>query len=178
MPPSIHPAAQQHLPSFITAPGEIDVLMVAMGIFSVIAFLMFGVLLLRLHALPDQMAHKKIQYEIVCVLGLVSLFTHMQIFWVAGLLLALIDLPDFSYLKRIVTSVEKMAGVSNEVQQTNEVAERSPEAWEATMNAANLPVLGEKQSPKEREGTRAAHEEDSQRHSGQNKFSLNRYGSR
>ena len=43
------------------------------------------------------MAHKsqKLQFEIVAVLGLISLFTHMHIFWIAGLLLALIDLPDF-----------------------------------------------------------------------------------
>ena len=43
------------------------------------------------------MAHKhhKLQFEIVAVLGLLALFTHMHVFWVAGLLLALIDIPDF-----------------------------------------------------------------------------------
>jgi len=35
---SIHPVASHHLPSFITAPGEIDVLMVVMGII----LLLFG----------------------------------------------------------------------------------------------------------------------------------------
>jgi hypothetical protein len=30
------------------------------------------------------------------VLGLLALFTHIHLFWVAGLLLALIDIPDFS----------------------------------------------------------------------------------
>ena len=50
------------------------------------------------------------QFEIVAVLGLISLFTHMHIFWIAGLLLALIELPDFSgLLSRIAGSVEKMA---------------------------------------------------------------------
>ena len=58
------------------------------------------------------MAHKsqKLQFEIVAVLGLISLFTHMHIFWVAGLLLALIDLPDFGTpLRSIAGSVEKIA---------------------------------------------------------------------
>ena len=59
------------------------------------------------------MAHKshKLQFEIVAVLGLLALFTHMHIFWVAGLLLALIDIPDFGKpLRRIAGSVEKIAG--------------------------------------------------------------------
>lgn len=55
-----------------------------------------GLLFLRLHTLPERMAHKsqKLQFEIVAVLGLLALFTHQHIFWVAGLLLAVIDLPD------------------------------------------------------------------------------------
>jgi hypothetical protein len=36
----------------------------------------------------------------------------MHIFWVAALLLALIDIPDFSALGRIAGSVEKMAGTA------------------------------------------------------------------
>jgi hypothetical protein len=36
----------------------------------------------------------------------------MHIFWIAGLLLALIDLPDFGTpLSRIATSAEKIAGI-------------------------------------------------------------------
>ena len=92
-----HPAASHHLPSFITAPGETDVLMVVMGLFLALVVVMFGVLFLRLHSLPDQIAHKsdKLQSEIVCVLCLIALFTHIHIFWIAALLLAMIDLPDF-----------------------------------------------------------------------------------
>ena len=61
------------------------------------------------------MAHKghKIQFEIVAVLGLIALFTHMHIFWIAGLLLALIDIPDFgNSLNRIAGSAEKIAGIN------------------------------------------------------------------
>jgi hypothetical protein len=110
---SAHPAATHHMPSFITAPGETDVLMVVMSVFLVLAILGFGIFFLRLHTLPERMAHKahKIQFEIVAVLGLIALFTHMHIFWVAGLLLALIDFPDFgNSLSRIAGSAEKMAG--------------------------------------------------------------------
>ena len=108
-----HPAASHHLPAFITAPGETDVLMVLAGLFLALAVVMFGVLFLRLHSLPDQIAHKshKLQSEIVCVLCLIALFTHMHIFWIAALLLAMIDLPDFgTSLGRIADSTETMAG--------------------------------------------------------------------
>ena len=73
---------------------------------------MVGILYFRLHALPEQFAHNKIQFQIVCVLALIAMFTHMHIFWIAGLLLALIDFPDFSTaLKRIAGSTEKIAGI-------------------------------------------------------------------
>ena len=88
--------------------------MVVMSLFLVVAVVMFGIVFLRLHTLPERMAHKsqKIQFEIVAVLGLIALFTHMHIFWVAGLLLAMIDFPDFgTSLGRIATSTEKIAGI-------------------------------------------------------------------
>jgi hypothetical protein len=111
---SLHPAATHHLPSFVAAPGETDVLMVVMAFILVFAVLGFGILFLRIHSLPERMAHRghKLQFEIVAVLCLISLFTHMHIFWIAGLLLALIDLPDFGTpLNRIAGSAEKMAGL-------------------------------------------------------------------
>jgi hypothetical protein len=111
---SLHPAAPHHLPSFITAPGDTDILMVVMGIVLVGSVLMVGNFYLHLHSLPERMAHKsqKLQFEIVAVLGLISLFTHNHLFWVIGLLLAMVDLPDFGTpLRRIAGSVEKIAGV-------------------------------------------------------------------
>jgi hypothetical protein len=104
-----------HLPFYLAKPGETDVLMVVMGIFLVLAVLGVGNIYLRLHSLPERMAHKgqKLQFEIVAVLGLISLFTHIHIFWIAGLLLALVDLPDFSTpLSSIAGSVEKIADSS------------------------------------------------------------------
>jgi hypothetical protein len=110
----LHPKAVHNLPMFITAPGGTDVLMVATAAFLMIAVVAFGVLYFRLHSLPEHIAHKshKVQMEIVSVLCLIALFTHMHIFWIAGLVLAFVDIPDFGTpLKRIAGSVERIAGV-------------------------------------------------------------------
>ena len=111
---SLNPAAPDHLPAFITAPGEMDVLMVAMAVFLVAAVLAVGLLYLRLHSLPEHLAHKssKLQYEIIAVLCLLALFTHVHLFWVAALLLAFIDIPDFGGpLDRMATSLERIADI-------------------------------------------------------------------
>jgi hypothetical protein len=119
---SLHPLAPHHLPGFITAPGDTDVLMIAVGIFLIGAILAVGNLYLHLHTLPERMAHKskKLQFEIVAVLGLLALFTHNHLFWVIGLFLALIDLPDFiTPLRRIAGSVDKLAGVPPEAEESD-----------------------------------------------------------
>jgi hypothetical protein len=124
----LHPIAPHDLPGFITAPGDTDTLMVVIGIILIGAILMVGNFYLHLHTMPERMAHKsqKFQFEIVAVLGLLALFTHNHLFWVIGLFLAMIDLPDFSTpMRRIARSVEKMAGVAPE-----------PDAAEAPDHAA------------------------------------------
>ena len=129
---SINPAASHHLPSFITPPGETDVLMVLTGILLLLGILAFGLLFFRLHTLPERLAHKsqKIQFEIVAVLGLIALFTHMHIFWIAGLFLALIDIPDFgTALGRMARSLEKMAGIKT--------AETTDDVWRETTRSAD-----------------------------------------
>ncbi|WP_229186685.1 hypothetical protein [Bradyrhizobium oropedii] len=112
----IHPLAPHHLPFYLAPPNGTDVWMVAMGIFLVVTILYVGNLYWKLHSLPERMAHKseKLQFEIVAILGLISLFTHIHAFWVAGLLLALIDIPDFGTpLRSIAGSVEKIADASD-----------------------------------------------------------------
>lgn len=102
-----------NLPWFVTEPGQADVLLIAMGAFLVLFTLAFGVLFLRLHHLPEHIAqkHQKVQYEVVAVLGLLAMFTHINLLWIAALLLAMIDLPDFTgLLGRIAHSVERIAG--------------------------------------------------------------------
>jgi hypothetical protein len=108
-----HSNAPHHLPAFITAPGDTDTFMVVVGLVLIAAVMMVGNLYLRLHSLPERMAHKsqKLQFEIVAVLGLIALFTHNHLFWIIGLLLAMIDLPDFGTpLRSIAGSVQKIAG--------------------------------------------------------------------
>jgi hypothetical protein len=123
---ALNPNTPHDLPGFITAPGDTDILMVVIGIVLIGAVLLVGNLYLHLHTLPERMAHKsqKLQFEIVAVLGLLALFTHIHIFWVVGLLLAMVDLPDFGTpLRRIAGSVEKMAGVPPEEEEEKTAGE-------------------------------------------------------
>jgi hypothetical protein len=147
----LHPLAPHHQP-FYLAPGEgTDVPMVAMGIFLVAAVFWVGTLYWRLHSLPERMAHKseKLQFEIVAILGLLSLFTHIHAFWVAGLLLAMIDIPDFGTpLRSIAESVEKIADTGPD---TSAEAER-----EATLAPASLPTDAA-EDPKRRKGDGSPH---------------------
>jgi hypothetical protein len=106
------PVAPEHLPFFITAPGETDVLFNITVLFVLGSVILLGVVFLTIHSLPERMAHKskKVQLDIVAVLCLLALFTHEHVFWVAALLLAFIDIPDFSTpFKRMVTAVETIA---------------------------------------------------------------------
>jgi hypothetical protein len=85
-----------------------------MIVFLALIVFLIGILYLRLHALPEHMAHRteKIQYEVVAVLALISLFTHNHLYWILGLLLALVQIPDFSTpLSRMADSLATMAGL-------------------------------------------------------------------
>ena len=102
------------MPAFIPGPDGSDPLLVAAGLVLLAAVVTFGILFLRLHTLPERVAHRgqKLQFEIVAVLGLLALFTHVHLFWVIGLVLALIDIPDFAGpLRRVAGSAEKLAGL-------------------------------------------------------------------
>ena len=110
-----NPAAAHHLhlPFFITAPGQTDYLLWAMGIFLLAIIVIMGNFYFQLHALPERMAHRTnhVQMQIVAVLALLALFTHNHIFWIAGLLLALVQLPDFmTPLDSIAESLERLSG--------------------------------------------------------------------
>ncbi|WP_420101696.1 hypothetical protein [Bosea sp. (in: a-proteobacteria)] len=121
----LHPLATQHLPSFVSAPGETDTLFLICCALLIGAVLAVGLLFLHLHTLPERMAHRthKLQFEIVAVLGLLALFTHMHIFWVIGLLLALIEIPDvWTPLRRMAGALEKIAGIPPEPEE-----EQAPE---------------------------------------------------
>lgn len=121
--PELNPAAPHYLPAFITAPGQSDWLMTVMAVFLFVSVLSVGLIYLKLHALPEHMAHRtsKVQYQFVAVLALLALFTHNNVFWVAALLLALVELPDFSTpMNSIALSLEKLSGRSRTTEPPSE----------------------------------------------------------
>ncbi len=139
----MHPAAPHHLPFFVPGPDGADALMIVMAIFLIVIVLWVGTLYWKLHSLPERMAHKsqKLQFEIVAVLGLISLFTHMHIFWIAGLLLAMIDLPDFSTpLRTIAGSVERIADAAPQTPRL--ASEAEPIGNSGPKDASNEGVQG------------------------------------
>lgn len=108
----LHTAAPHHLPGFIGDPGGSDPLLFPVAVMLLLSVVMIGGLFFKIHSLPERMAHKtnKVQMEIVAVLCLISLFTHIHLFWIIALLLALIQLPDLSSpIARIVGALEKIA---------------------------------------------------------------------
>ncbi|MBP7000686.1 hypothetical protein [Amaricoccus sp.] len=111
--PAMNPAAPHHLPGFVAGPGQSDWLMTVMLVFLLVAVISVGLVYLKLHALPEHMAHRtnKVQLQFVAVLALLALVTHNHVFWIAGLLLAMVDLPDFSTpLNSVALSLERMSG--------------------------------------------------------------------
>ena len=61
----------------------------------VAAVLAFGVFFFWLHNLPERLVHNstKAQFDIVAALALLSLLTHIHLFWVLALLIALVKIP-------------------------------------------------------------------------------------
>jgi hypothetical protein len=99
---------------FIAGPGETDVLLVIRALVLVAAVLAVGVFFFWLHSLPERLVHNstKVHFDIVAALALLSLFTHIHLFWVLALLIALVrvPMPDFTgLLGRIARSLEKIA---------------------------------------------------------------------
>ena len=109
---STHELAPHHLPSFIPSADGGDPLMTIMLAVLIIGVVLLGTFYLHLHSLPERLAHKhgRMQFELVAVLGLLALFTHNNLFWVAALLLAFVQLPDFmTPLGSIANSLSRMA---------------------------------------------------------------------
>jgi hypothetical protein len=112
----VNPAATHHMPIFITPPGNTDILMVVTAAFLLLAVVAVGLLLLRLNTLPERMVPRgrKLQAETVALLCLIALFTQVHLFWIAALLLALIDIPDIGgWMRSIAGSVERIAGMKS-----------------------------------------------------------------
>ena len=107
-----HALADPYMPWFITAPGQPDPLYQITTVVVIASIVGLGLLFFTLHSLPERMGHKKLQFEIVAVLGLISLFTHEHIFWILGLILALVDYRILQLpMKRMSQALEKIAGI-------------------------------------------------------------------
>ena len=102
----------EHLPFYIAAPGETDVLFILVILFLVLVVLAFGAFYFTVQSIPDRMVEGagKAQIQVVGILGLLSLFTGNNALWMAGLLLAAIRIPDIvTPLSSISRSLKKLA---------------------------------------------------------------------
>jgi hypothetical protein len=128
---SPNPIATTHLPFFVTAPGDADVLFNATLVFVVACIILTGVVFFTIHSLPERMAHKskKVLLDLIALLCLLALLTHEHLFWFVAIVLAFIDIPDFlTPVNRIARSVETMAGQEVGDQPEDRSAPASPEA--------------------------------------------------
>lgn len=103
------------IPGYLAGANS-DPLMVGMAIFLVVLVLVAGVFYFKLHAIPEHIAHGKnhTQIQLITILTILALFTHNNIFWVAALILAVVELPDFlSPLKSIASSLKIIANSKN-----------------------------------------------------------------
>ena len=116
---SVHPLAPHTLPVFIPYPNGPDYLMIGMAAFLVAATFGVGLLLAATRAAG---AHRpQVSKGAVSDRVRAGLARHVypHIFWVASLLLALIDLPDFgTLLRRISAALDGIASANGRRQAT------------------------------------------------------------
>ena len=95
---TIHPLAPHHLPRYIPGADGSDPLFTAVVVLLIVILLAVGNAYLKLHAMPERMAHKQnhTQLQVITILAILALFTHNNILWVGALLLSVVRLPDFS----------------------------------------------------------------------------------
>ncbi len=98
---------------FVTGPGETDGMLIAVAVLLFLIILGFGALYFTIQAWPDRLAKGagKVQLQFVGLLGLISLLTLNNAFWIAALLVAAIRIPDFlTPLREIASSLKKQSG--------------------------------------------------------------------
>lgn len=93
---SISAEALERLPFWVVAPGETDGFLIVVGCVLVLVLLGFGALYFTIQAIPDRMAAgaHKVQMQLVGVLGLISLFTLNNAFWIAAILVAAVPVHE------------------------------------------------------------------------------------
>jgi hypothetical protein len=111
-----HDLATEHLPMFVSGPGETDVFFIAVVVIVILAIMLLGVFYFTLHALPEKMAHKvnSSQLLLISVMLLVSLLTHNNYIFLGALFLAVVQFPDWTTpLNSIAKSLEEQAKKGN-----------------------------------------------------------------
>ncbi|NOD48197.1 hypothetical protein GS624_12845 [Ruegeria sp. HKCCD5849] len=107
----LHPMATRHIPRYVVAADGSDYLFSAMVVFFVVLVVLIGVGYLTLHSVPEKMAHENNhpQFQLVGILALLALFTHNGLFWVAAILVAGFQFPDFATpLKNIADAIRSL----------------------------------------------------------------------
>lgn len=108
----IHPMATGHIPSYVTQADGSDFLLTFMFIFTVLVIILIGVGYFTLHSIPEKIAHESNhpQFQLVGILALLALFTHNGLFWIAAILVAGFQFPDFAApLRAIADAIRSLA---------------------------------------------------------------------
>jgi hypothetical protein len=101
------------LPGFFTPPGEPDSLLIGLALVFLAVALVGGTYYLRLHSVPDRMAHRAnhAQLQLIGILTLLALVTHNNLLWLAALVIAAINPPDLmTPLRSMAASLRRLAG--------------------------------------------------------------------
>lgn len=134
----------QLLPFYITGPGETDILFGAVAVALVAIVIGFGAFYFTIQAIPDRLVEGagKAQMQVVGLLGLISLFTLNNAYWIAAILLAAVRIPD------IVTPLQEIARARTG---SGDLADRSnaPESDPANTPADSLEEKVEKSGEEE-----------------------------
>ncbi|MDA7963954.1 hypothetical protein [Ruegeria sp.] len=104
--------ATGHIPSYVVQADGSDFLFTFMLVFTVIVIILIGVAYFTLHAIPEKIAHQSNhpQFQLVGILALLALFTHNGLFWVAAILVAGFQFPDFAApLRSIADAIRSLA---------------------------------------------------------------------
>jgi hypothetical protein len=125
----LHPMATGHIPKYVVAADGSDYLFSAMVVFFVVLVVLIGVGYLTLHSVPEKMAHENThpQFQLVGILALLALFTHNGIFWVAAVLVAGFQFPDFATPMRNIADAIRSLGQSLAPQAPAEPAPPAPQ---------------------------------------------------
>ncbi|MHC8492528.1 hypothetical protein ACTU44_07400 [Thalassospira sp. SM2505] len=149
---NLRDAALAHAPFFITAPGETDILFVGVVWFVVIAVFLIGAFYLNIHALPERLAHhaNHTQLQLIGVLTLLALFTHNNIFWVAALVLAVIQFPDFvSPVQTMANALKSMAQARTGLAESTVSAPVQPQPASSEPVTVSTPVATDESTKQE-----------------------------